>query len=381
MNRSNPIRVAVVMGKMMGGGVEATVMNYYRHLDHSCVQFDFVVDDNSTVVPEEEIKSLGGRVFVVPKYKNLPAYIRGCKELFTRIKPDIVHSQMNVLSVFPLYAAKHAGISVRIAHSHSTSNPQEHVRDLAKRVLKPFAKIYPTAYAACSRHAATWLFGKKFVDSGNVYIMKNALQVEDFVFNSEIRQQKRAELGVDDSQLVIGQVGRMSSQKNQMFGIDVFAQILKKRPNAVMMFAGDGEIMDEVQAHANELGVADSVRFLGVRDDIADLYKAFDVLAFPSLYEGFGMAAVEAQAADLPVAASTEVPDEAVIIKELIRRIPLSTSIQEWADLLIRLAEDKLTSGRASRQEEITEAGYEITSSAEGLTAWYTSLVDDRMEK
>ena len=369
------------MGKMMGGGVEATVMNYYRHLDHSRVQFDFVVDDNSTVVPEEEIKSLGGRVIIVTKYKNLPAYIRGCKELFTRIKPDIVHSQMNVLSVFPLYAAKYAGISVRIAHSHSTSNPQEHVRDLAKRVLKPFAKIYPTAYAACSRHAATWLFGKKFVDSGNVYIMKNALQVEDFVFNSEIRQQKRAELGVDDSQLVIGQVGRMSSQKNQMFGIDVFAQILKKRPNAVMMFAGDGEIMDEVQAHANELGVADSVRFLGVRDDIADLYKAFDVLAFPSLYEGFGMAAVEAQAADLPVAASTEVPDEAVIIKELIRRIPLSTSIQEWADLLIRLAEDKLTSGRASRQEEITEAGYEITSSAEGLTAWYTSLVDDRMEK
>ena len=369
------------MGKMMGGGVEATVMNYYRHLDHDRVQFDFVVDDNSTVVPEEEIKSLGGRVFVVPRYKNLPAYIRGCKELFTRIKPDVVHSQMNVLSVFPLYAAKHAGVSVRIAHSHSTSNPQEHIRDLAKKVLKPFAKIYPTAYAACSRHAAIWLFGKKFVDSGNVYIMKNALQVEDFVFNNDIRQQKRIELGVDDSQLVIGQVGRMSSQKNQMFGLDVFAQILKKRPNAIMMFAGDGEIMDEVQTHAKELGVTSNVRFLGVRDDIADLYKAFDVLAFPSLYEGFGMAAVEAQAADLPVAASTEVPDEAVIIGELVKRIPLSASTQQWADLLIRLAEDKRASGRSSRQKEITEAGYEITSSAKALAAWYASLVNGRMEK
>lgn len=376
MNRSNPIRVAVVMGKMTGGGVEATVMNYYRHLDHDSIQFDFVVDDNSTVIPEEEITSLGGRIFVVPRYENLPAYIKGCKNLFARIKPDIVHSQLNVLSVFPLYAAKHAGVSVRIAHSHSTSNPQEHVRDLVKKVLKPFAKIYPTAYAACSRHAAIWLFGKQFVDSGNVYIMKNALQVEDFVFNSETRQQKRAELGIGNNQLVIGQVGRMSSQKNQMFGIDVFSQILEKRPNAIMVFAGDGGIMNEVRTHANELGVIDNVRFLGVRDDVADLYKAFDVLAFPSLYEGFGMAAVEAQAADLPVVASTEVPDEAIIIKELVKRIPLSTGTQQWADMLIRLAEDKLANGRVSREKEITAAGYEITASAEALTAWYSSLID-----
>mgnify|MGYP001287469878 CR=1 FL=1 len=136
-----PIRVAHIMGHMMGGGVEATVMNHYRHIDRSRVQFDFVVDADSTAVPREEIESLGGQVFIVPPYKRLPQYLTACERLFREQKPDIVHSNINSLSVFPLAAAKHAGVHVRIAHSHSTANPREYVKTVAKNVLKAFSQI------------------------------------------------------------------------------------------------------------------------------------------------------------------------------------------------------------------------------------------------
>ena len=122
---SHPIRVAQVVGRMVGGGVEATIMNHYRHIDRSRVQFDFVVQTDSTLVPREEIESLGGRVFAVPSYKNPVAYMRGLERLFRQTHPDIVHSNMNAISVFTLCAAKRAGVPVRIAHSHSTSNPDE----------------------------------------------------------------------------------------------------------------------------------------------------------------------------------------------------------------------------------------------------------------
>ncbi|PLS23808.1 glycosyltransferase, partial [Bifidobacterium imperatoris] len=146
-----PIRVAQVVGRMMGGGVEATVMNHYRHVDHDRVQFDFIVQDDSTVVPAEEIESLGGRVFEIPSYKRLPAYMKACERLFRELRPSIVHSHMNSLSVFPLKAAKDADVPVRIAHSHSTSNPREYAKTAMKMVLRPFSRVYPTHYAACSR--------------------------------------------------------------------------------------------------------------------------------------------------------------------------------------------------------------------------------------
>jgi glycosyltransferase involved in cell wall biosynthesis len=283
---SELIRVAQVVGRMMGGGVEATVMNHYRHIDHSRIQFDFIVQNDSTVVPEDEIKALGGRVFTIPSYKHLSAYINACEQLFCDLKPTIVHSHMNALSVFPLGAAKRAGVPVRIAHSHSTSNPREYTKTAVKMALRPFAKVYPTHYAACSHYTAQWLFGEKLDAAGKVRIIRNAIEPEIFRFNPMVRAAKRAELGVADNQLLIGQVGRMCFQKNQLFTLDVFKQVLECHPNAVLALAGDGDMMKQVQARIHELGLERSVRMLGVRNDISSLYQALDVLAFPSTHQG-----------------------------------------------------------------------------------------------
>jgi glycosyltransferase involved in cell wall biosynthesis len=358
---------------MIGGGVESTVMNYYRHIDRSRVQFDFVVDADSTTVPREEIRDLGGRVFVVPPYKRLPSYMTSCEKLFREQKPDIVHSNINALSVFPLRAARRAGVPLRIAHSHSTANPREHKKTFLKNALRPLSRVEPTHLAACSDHAARWLFGDAAVDAGRVDIIRNAIDLDEFSFSPEVRVAKRAEIGVHDDQLVVGQVGRMCFQKNQTFTLEVFAQLLRTRPDAVLVFVGDGELMDGVRSRSRDLGVGESVRFLGIRDDVAQLYQAFDVLMFPSTYEGFGMAAVEAQSSGLPVVVSDQVPTEACVVRELVHSLPLTNS-QAWVESLMRVEPSRK---RDFRSDELAVAGYRIDDAAVALCDWYQSILHD----
>ena len=192
MTIEQPIRVAQVMGKMLGGGVEAVVMNYYRHIDRSKVQFDFLVDSDSTLVPRDEIESLGGRVFEIPPYQHVIEYQRELQRLFRQEGWRIVHSHINALSVFPLRAAKKAGVPVRIAHSHSTSGKGEHAKNAMKAVLKTQANRYPTHRFACSKYAGEWLFGK-----GTAFeVMYNAIDLNRFRFNAEVRAQARTDLGL-----------------------------------------------------------------------------------------------------------------------------------------------------------------------------------------
>ena len=189
---ANPIRVAQIVGKMNGGGVEAVVMNYYRHIDRSKVQFDFFVDADSTLVPREEIESLGGRVFEIPPYQHVVEYQRELQRLFKQEGWKIVHSHINALSVFPLRAAKKAGVPVRIAHSHSTSGKGEYVKNALKAVLKTQSNRYPTHRFACSEFAGEWLFG----DAAEFEVVYNAIDLDRFRFNAEARAQARADLGL-----------------------------------------------------------------------------------------------------------------------------------------------------------------------------------------
>lgn len=369
---SSLIRVAQVVGRMMGGGVEATVMNHYRHIDRERVQFDFYAQSDSTVIPREEIESLGGRVFIIPPYKNPISYMAELERLFSKTKPDIVHSNMNAVSVFTLRAAKRAGVKVRIAHSHSTSNPNERAKTLVKNVLRPFSRVYPTHLAACSEHAAKWLFGAKAVAEGKVRIIRNALDLDNFVFSIQVRNEKRLALGITPNQLVVGQVGRLCFQKNQSFSLRVFEKVLKSHPDAVFVIVGEGDSREELEQLTLSLGLAEHVRFLGVRTDVAELYSMFDVLLFPSAYEGLGMAAIEAQAAGLPVIASDRVPDEAGIVLELMQRLSLDDDPAEWAEAVVAVKQH--TTERAERTVELAQAGYDIYQSAKQLANWYKEI-------
>ena len=311
--QKKPIIVAQIMGKWVGGGVESVIMNYYRHLDHSKVQIDFICDEDSTRIPYDEIKKLGGRVFLVPKYQNLPKYLKALEKLFKENQYRIVHSNINTLSVFPLYAAKKAGVPIRISHSHSTSNPKEWKRNLIKNILRPFSKRYATDYFACSELAGRYLFGNKAFDQGKVKIIHNAIDIEKFKFDEVARKKLRKGFGIKDSTIVIGHVGRFVQQKNHTFLVDVFNEYYKKNPDSKLLLVGSGPLEDEIKKKVERLGLKDSVLFLGQRDDINKLYSVVDVFCLPSLYEGLPVVGVEAQAAGLPTIFSNRISKEVIV--------------------------------------------------------------------
>ena len=364
---SEPIRVAQIMGKMLGGGVESVVMNYYRHIDRERVQFDFLVDADSTLVPVSEIKALEGRVFMVPPYQKLSSYERELERLFLEEHWLIVHSHINALSVFPLRVAKRAGIPVRIAHSHSTAGKGEPAKNAVKFFLKRFSNVYPTHRMACSHLAGEWLFGKK-VDFEVVY---NAIDLLRFTFNAKSRTVARADLGLVGDQLAIGHVGRFMPQKNHRFLIEAFAELVKLRPDAVLLLVGSGETKVYAESWAAELGVADKVRFLGQRDDVDRLYQAFDAFALPSLYEGLCLVGVEAQAAGLPCFLSDRITRE-VDVTGTIRFLPID-SPSVWARAL---SEVELGARIDVHRDDLRS--YDIDCASERLAARYMELSKER---
>jgi len=370
MKKEGPIRVAHIIGKWLGGGVEAVVMNYYRHIDRSKIQFDFLCDEDSTNIPYEEIEQLGGRVILIPPYQKVFKYQKELIRIFKENNYKIVHSHINTLSIFPLRAAKKAGVKVRIAHSHSTTNKKEWKKNLLKQVLRPFSKVYATNYMCCSELAGRWLFGDKTYDSGQVYLLNNAINLDKFKYNEKLRKEKRKELGISDDTLVIGHIGRFVAQKNHTFLIDIFNEVHKKNPNSLLLLVGQGPLKEEIENKVKELKLNDSVRFLGQRNDANELYQAFDVFCLPSLYEGLPVVGVEAQASGLLCILSDAMTKETKVI-ESTKFNSLKNNSLNWADLILNSMKNYK---RNDTSGEMTENKFNIEVEEKYLEKYYSNL-------
>lgn len=285
-NLDEKIIVAHIMGKWNGGGVESVVMNYYRNIDRNKIQFHFLCDEDSTDIPYEEIKKLGGKVIVIPPYQKLFKYQKELYRIFKENNYKIVHSHINALSVFPLRIAKKAKIPVRIAHSHSTSNKKEWKKNILKMILRPLSKLYANNYFACTEYAGKWLFGKKIVDRKELNVINNAIDLKKFEFNENIRKALRKELGIKDDTLIIGHVGRFMKQKNHEFLIEVFNEVYKKNQNTLLILIGQGPLLSEIKQKAINLNIEDKVKFIGQVTNVEKYYNIMDVFLFPSIYEG-----------------------------------------------------------------------------------------------
>ncbi len=329
------IVVAHIIGKWLGGGVESVVMNYYRHIDRTKIQFDFICDEDSTNIPYEEIEKLGGRVILIPPYQKLFKYHNKLKKILKDGNYKIVHSHINTLSIFSLFAAKCAGAPVRIAHSHSTTNKKEKKKNLLKQALRPFSKVFATDYMCCSELAGRWLFGNKEYDKGNVYLLNNAIDLDKFKYDEKIRSEKRKKLNISDDTLVIGHVGRFVEQKNHRFLIDIFNEIHKQNSNSILLLAGQGPLMEEIKSKVESLGLEKFVIFLGQRNDIDELYQAFDVFCLPSLYEGLPVVGVEAQATGLLCIFSDDMTKETKVL-DTTEFLSLKQSAEEWANDIVK---------------------------------------------
>lgn len=373
MENQEPIRIAQIIGKWVGGGVESVVMNYYRHIDRTKIQFDFICDEDSTNIPYDEIEQLGGRVILVPPYQKVFEYQKELIKIFKDNNYKIVHSHINTLSVFPLRAAKKAGVPIRIAHSHSTTNKKEWKRNLVKQVLRPFSKVYATDYMCCSELAGRWLFGNKEYDKGNVYLLNNAIDLDKFKFDEKIRKEIRKELNIKDDTLVIGHIGRFVAQKNHTFLIDVFNEIHKKNDNAILLLAGQGPLQEEIKNKVQELGLESKVKFLGQINDTYKLYQALDIFVLPSLYEGLPVVGVEAQATGLLCELSNDMTKETKVL-DTTRFISLNTSAEEWATIIL---DDYSKFKRHDTTSEITKNNFNIKNETSKLENEYYLLLKE----
>ena len=364
------MKVAHIVGKLKAAGVESVVFNYLRNMDLDGIETDVLYDADSTVSPPKDLAARGVRFIEIPPYQKLNAYIKRIKQLCLENGYDIVHSHMNALSGFPLFAAKRGGVKIRVAHNHSTSSKAEGKRDIAKRVLRPFARRYATSYAACSEKAGRWLFGDRKFDSGKVTLFNNAIDLDKFSFDLAARNDVRREYGLGE-EFVLLHIGRFVTQKNTPFIIDIFKELKEYIPDAKLLLVGDGDLLDETEKKVKNYSLSDDVTFCGVVPDTERYYSAADAFVLPSLYEGLPVVALEAQASGLPSYLSDEVTRECAVTGH-VSFISLSVGAKEWARLIAARSytDRQLTIGA------MKDTAFDIKKTANDMRRYYFELTD-----
>lgn len=357
-----PIRVLHVVTYMGRGGLETMLMNYYREMDRDKIQFDFLVHRGFEADYDQEILSLGGKIYRLPWLNPFgKKYINELNQFF-KDHPEykIVHSHLDCMAGIPLKYAKKNGVPIRIAHAHS-SNQTKDKKYLLKLIFKKNINKSATDLFACAQDAGTWMFG-----SNQFNVLNNAINTKAYVVNREIGQEVREELKISEDAFVVGHVGRFAPPKNHEFIVEIFAEVLKVKHNSFLLLVGDGDLKREIEALTTELGIRDNVIFAGLRSDVNRILQAMDVFLFPSTYEGLPLSIIEAQAAGLPCLISDKVPIECQKT-DLVRQIPLRESLTVWRDAVID--EGKVL--KRDTFEEISNAGFDICSNAKWLEKFY----------
>ncbi len=365
------MKIAHIVGKLKKAGVEAVVFTYLRNMDLDGIEVDVFYDADSSVAPPEDLLKMGIRFIEIPPYQKVVAYMSEIKRLCKENKYDIVHTHMNVLSVFSLFAARCAGIKNRICHNHSTTSKFEKKKDLMKKVLRPTAKIFATHYAACSELSARWMYGKRRVERGIVTVFNNAIDLERYRYDGTARADVRDELGASDS-FLIGHVGRFMDQKNHTFLIDIFAETVKIRPDAKLVLIGEGENLEAVKEKVSKLGLSDRVIFKGILADVERYYSAMDVFLLPSLYEGLPVVALEAQATGLPCVISDAVTTESAVIPEVVF-LPVNRDTERWA----KTVSEARVENREECNRVFRDGKFNIANSASQMREYYNNIMKE----
>lgn len=364
-----PIRVLHEDAVMEAGGIETFIMNVYRHIDRSKVQFDFMVHRPYEAFHDKEILELGGKIYRTPEFNPIPhkykAFKEGIKKVFIE-HPEykVLHAHAD-LKGWPIKFAAECGVPTRIGHSHSAKT-SVNLKYFFFRYEHLWIKKYCTDMFMCSTPAGNWTFGKKAVAANKTQFIKNGVETSLFQFNDSVRTDVRKELGLGNK-IVFGHIGRLSQAKNHKFLLEVFNEIHKKNPNTVLLIVGDGELNDQCRAYASQFSFGDSVKFLGVRRDVPRILQAMDLFIFPSLWEGLPLTVVEAQTSGLPVLMSDVITPE-VIITNGLKTCSLSESADKWADTALNLAKNHK---RYDCRQEVIDAGFDIQSTVDFLQEFY----------
>ena len=374
------IRVLHVIGMMERGGAETYLMNLYRAIDRTKVQFDFLVHEEHECAYNAEIRALGGHLYALPRPSAaslFTSYARACRCFFDQHHTSsgdslwpIVHGHMGSSALVYLHEARKAGCHA-IAHSHCV-NFYLGSAGLAFKMATFPDRYIAQSFMACSRDAGIDRFGKRIVESDRFSVARNGIFCSSYACDQITHERTKRALGLE-GRPVFGHVGLLRPEKNHAFLLDTFAHIRRELPRAVLLLVGGGALEGELRHHARELGIADSVAFLGSSDIVPELLKAMDVFIFPSQREGLGMALIEAQAAGLPCLCSEGIPRDALIAQD-VRVLPLSDGTHVWADAAVALYQETAQRPRTDHTTLIAQAGFDIETTAQWLEDFYLAI-------
>lgn len=364
------IRILHSVSNMDRAGIETMLMNYYRHMDRGLIQFDFLCNKPKIGDYEDEILSMGGRIFRTPGYKSYRKYMAYMTELFKN-HPEykIIEGHNGVLMVYALRGAQINKIPVRITHAHSTDIPLDSHTWL-KKLLKPAVRLVANRYWACSEAAGRFYYTPELWEEKDHRIVHNAIDSEKFKFNPAERAALRQALGLE-GKFVLGHVGRMVHQKNHQKLINVFAEIYRRNCDARLVLVGEGELEGRLREQTAAMGIDNAVIFAGPRDDVWRWYSMFDVFVMTSRFEGLPVVGVEAQATGLPCVFSKSITEE-VKLTAPVKFLSIEADDDLWANEIEAFG----NWDRRDSSSEIIRADYDISSEAKKLQEDYLKLYD-----
>lgn len=359
-------RVLHVFGTLNRGGAETLVMNIYRNIDRSKIQFDFVVHHEDEGAYEEEVRKLGGKVYRVPNYRgtNHFAYKKAWDKLL-KDHPEykIIHCHKESIVALVMDEANKNG-RIAIAHSHNTQNIPG-FKGKVMDVLNKNVDAKADYRFACSVDAGYRMFGR----DKDFTVIDNGIEVENFSYNPEIRAKIREKLGFSDKK-VLGHIARFNKQKNHSFLIDIFADLIKEDDDYLLVLAGVGDLKEEIEKKVKDFGIEDKVIFLGSIGYVNELLQAIDIFILPSLYEGLAVSTIEAQAAGLKCLLADTI-DKNSKITDLVEFIPIDGGTRPWIEEI----QKALPYQREDTSEMIKKAGFDIRETAERLSEFYLNLI------
>lgn len=368
------VKVLYFVDRMLRGGIQSLVIDWVSRFDKNTIQVDFLLlDDGKEHELEDDLKKLGCTIYKLNRIwiKNPLDFIKMDKALKTFFKEHndykIVHLHSTSKNYLVLKYAQKYNIPIRIAHSHNINFQTTSIlKKAAGNILKKSLIKYSTNYFACAKVAGEWLFNSEIVQSQKFMVIHNAIDFEKFKYNKNDREIIRKEFNIGEDQLVIGNVGRFSNQKNHQFLIDIFYEIKKKKNNAKLMLVGTGELEKEIKNKVQKLHLEKDVIFTGFRKDVNKLMQAMDVFLMPSLHEGLPVVGMEAQASGLPCFMSKDVITEEVKIADNLYFISLISPASEWAEEILNK-----DLSRKDNYNQFKEAGYFIEDTVKTLTNFY----------
>ena len=366
-----PIRVLHYIGSLELGGSQAFIMELYRNMNRTKVQFDFVTFPNEKGPLYDEIMSLGGKVYECPKYKgsNHFEFVNWWNTFLKKHKEyRIVHGHVRSVAAIYLPVVKF-NKRFCIIHSHSTSNGKG-IASIIKSILQFPIRFLADYYMACSIAAGEWLFGKRITNSRKYSTVPNAINTEKFIFDKQVRMQVRQQFDINDN-LCIGHVGRFSEVKNHDFLLQVLSTLVKRDKKVRLLLVGDGPDKNKIEKKAANMGLSKYIIFTGAQLNTAKFYQAMDVFAFPSLWEGLGIAAIEAQSTGLPCVISDCIPKEVDIGAGLVTRLNINND-SVWAKTLLN--QKLVRKNRKSQLAEVKKSGYDIKNNAKKLQRFYLKI-------